>query len=472
MTKEILRICAAFAVICSVSRFSRAISDPTPDSPIRPAVNSPSGQTPSAAKVTPPLSDKAGAPDATIHESAIAAGTIITIQNWRQFEQFMPDGMVALFEGGHSWKMPSDIAMEVGPTVIHPLPEGYLAATEDYGHEVKLVELPDGGRTITGYRGGIPFPRPAEPHKGWKILANFWLRYMPHIVVNTPDNMGFNCTMDSFGNVNCVKGLWVARQLSYNTDPGVPVTIPGEEGKYYSTWYMVQEPEQLKYSTTLTIEYTDLTKGEDVYTFSPTTRQTQQLSSAARCAASRTDTTLDDGRFAFDGNIPSFDAQLIGERQILAQMDVGSAGANFPSDYAMALGWPKPTWGKWEVRDVDMLDIRKIPAKAAGYCYGKRIMYVDRQFYGALWEDLYDPKMQLWKVALLQPIVIKIPRIGLLNSTGAQFSHWWDLQNEHATFSGPNDGHGYNVLINDNAPQQYLDVEKYTTPGGLTEVLR
>jgi len=472
MTKVSSRICAAFVLICSISLFDRANASPTPAAPIPPAVNGSSGPSSNAAKDAPPPADQASPPDATAHDAAIPPGTVITTQNWRQFEQFMPDGMVALFEGSHSWKMPSDIAMEVGPTVIHPLPEGYLAATEKYSHDVKLVELPDGGRTITGYQGGIPFPQPGEPLKGWKILANFWLRYMPHIVVNTPDNMGFNCTTDSFANVNCVKGLWVARQLSYNTDPGVPPTIPGEEGIYYSTWYMVQEPEQLKYSTTLTIEYTDLTKDEDVYSFSPATRRAQRLSAAARCSASRTDTTRDDGRFAFDSNIPNFDAQLIGERKILAQMDVGSAGANFPSDYAMPLGWPKPNWGKWEVRDTEVLDIRKIPTKAAGYCYGKRIMYVDRQFYGALWEDLYDPKMQLWKVALLQPIVIKIPRIGLQNSTGAQFSHWWDIQNEHATFSGPNDGHGYNVLINDDAPQQYLDVQKYTTPGGLTEVLR
>ena len=143
----------------------------------------------------------------------------------------MPDGMVTLFEGRLPWKIPDDVAMPVGPTVIHPLPATYVAATAKLSSDTKLAELPDGGLTISGYQGGTPFPNPVEPHRGWKILANFWYRYIPHIVVNTPESRGFGCTLDSLGNTNCTKGLWVARQLSYNTDPGTPQTFPGASDK-------------------------------------------------------------------------------------------------------------------------------------------------------------------------------------------------------------------------------------------------
>ena len=51
-------------------------------------------------------------------------------------------------------------------------------------------------------------------------------------------------------------------------------------------------------------------------------------------------------------------------------------------------------------------------------------------------------------------------------------AHWWDLQSHHATFQGPRDGHGYNVLLNDDVPSSYLDVNRYTTPGGLGDVMR
>lgn len=403
---------------------------------------------------------------------SISVGTEITAQNWSEFRQFMPDGMIVLFEGGHYWKMPPDVNMEVGPTIIHPLPKNYLAATERYSAQTRIQSLPDGGLTIADYQGGIPFSSPAEPHKGWKILADFWFRYIPHLVVNTPNNLGFSCTLDSFQNVNCVKGLWVYRQISYNTDPGIPATIPGGEGKFYTTWFMIEEPEQMKYTATLTVGYADIAKPQEIYAFSPALRRAIPVSTAARCASSGSDTTPDDGRFGFDGNIPDFSAKLVGEKKILAQMDVGTAGANFPRDYDMPLGWSKPSWGKWEVRDVYVIDVRKIPSEASNYCYGKRVMYVDKQFYGALWEDLYDSKMRLWKVALLQPIVIHVPRIGPQNSSGAQYSHFWDLRNNHATFNGPNDGHGYDVLINEQAPEQYEDMERYTTPGGLSQVMR
>jgi Protein of unknown function (DUF1329) len=433
---------------------------------------------PSAAAIAPTLtgasasSTDTNAGLATAASSAIPLGTVITTANWRQYQQFMPDGMVTLFKGRSSWKMPDDLAMTVGPTVIHPLPAGYMTATEKYSSTTKLVELPEGGLTISGYQGGIPFPNPTEPHRGWKILADFWYRYIPHIVVNAPDNPGFNCTLDGFGNISCIKGLWVARQLSYNTDPGTPSSFPGAEGKYYTTWFMIEEPEEQRYSTTLTMESTDLSKPEDVFIFLPSMRRTQRLSAAGRCSSSGADTTPDDGRFGFDGTIPDFSSNLIGTRKILTEMDIKSAGAAFPDNYDMPLGWPKPSWGQWELRDSYILDLRKLPAKASGYCYGKRILYVDQQFFGPLWLDLYDPKMELWKVALLQPIVTNIPRIGQQNSTGAWYAHWWDLQNHHATFQGPKGGHGYNVLLNDDVPSSYLDVERYTTPGGLSAVMR
>ena len=80
----------------------------------------------------------------------IPPGTTITMQNWQQYKQYMPDGMVALFEGKYFWKMPADVRMEVGPTIIHPLPPNYLAATEKYSAQVRIIELPSGGLNLTG----------------------------------------------------------------------------------------------------------------------------------------------------------------------------------------------------------------------------------------------------------------------------------------------------------------------------------
>ncbi len=107
----------------------------------------------------------------------IPPGTKITMGNWQHYKEFMSDGLIELFQGTYFWKMPPDMEMDVGPTIIHPLPKGYLDATEKYASQVKIVQLPDGGLNMQGYVAGLPFPKPSGPHKGWEILANLWYRY-------------------------------------------------------------------------------------------------------------------------------------------------------------------------------------------------------------------------------------------------------------------------------------------------------
>ena len=69
--------------------------------------------------------------------------------------------------------------------------EDALTSSEEYSPTTKLVELPEGGLTISRYSERYPVPQSHGTHRGWKIHADFWYRYMPHIVVNTPNNPGF-----------------------------------------------------------------------------------------------------------------------------------------------------------------------------------------------------------------------------------------------------------------------------------------
>jgi hypothetical protein len=401
--------------------------------------------------------------------STIPAGTRITVENWQKYKQLMPNGMIALFQGGYYWKMPPDVEMEVGPTVIHPLPKTYLDATAKHASQVKLAELPDGRLSLNGYQGGTPFPNPSDPHKGWKILANFWYRYMPHLLVDT---YGTGCYVDSISGISCNADQIVYRQLSFNTDLGTPVNIPDAEGKFYSQWAMSVEPEQQKYHASLTISYSDLSKPENAYVFNPALRRHQAVSTSARCAPSTgSDATPDDSRFGFDSDLTQLQVEYLGAKKILALVDAELPQGNFPGGYDMPLGWPTPTWGKWQVRDVDVISVSKMPSLAAGYCYGKRVMYVDRAFSGAVWEDLYDSNMKPWKFVGLFLRTLNVPLVGPANVTGSQVEAFWDIQNKHATFfSDPAGGRPF--YVNDQSPREYNDVVKYTTPGGLDEIMR
>lgn len=304
-------------------------------------------------------------------------GTVITIHNWRRYKRFMPNGMAEMFEGREFWKMPDDVAIEVGPTLIDQLPQNYLAATEKPERAVGIEELPDGGLNLTGYGGGMPFPHPEEPHKGWKILADLWFRYFPHRFV---DSRGTMCMADASASAGCASYKLVINQLSYNTDPGV--THVGEGHKFITSWLMLLTPESQKYTTSLTINYSDLSEPEQRYVFIPALRRFLALSTAGRCSPVQgTDMTADDFRYGFDVNLTELRASYDGERKILTLLDPAFPRDEFPKDFDMPLGWPKPYGGRWQLRDVHVVDAVKIPSKAADYCYGKRVMYVDSRFY-------------------------------------------------------------------------------------------
>jgi Protein of unknown function (DUF1329) len=405
--------------------------------------------------------------------ATIPPGTEITMQNWRHYRQFMPPGMVALFEGKYFWKMPPDVEMDVGKTIIHPLPANYRAATERYGSQTRAAKLPDGGYKLENYVAGQPFPNPSGPYKGWEILANLWYRYLPHLYVATGDNQAVICIQDRFHSINCQTNRLVARQLKHNTDPGVPMTDPQAGPMDFTEWVMLISPENLKYTTELMIYYTDLARPQDVYVFKPDLRRSLRLSSSARCSPAFGDLTADDERYGFSGNIASFKAKFLGEKKILALTDYNNDPSSFPKNWDMPLGFPKPSWGKWGLRDVDVIEVRKIPSRAAGYCYGKRIMYVDKQFYAPLWEELYDSNMKLWKITALFPRAAKVDGIGVVNDSGSMTEAWWDIHNEHASypFFIP-DRHGRDVLTGSEIPKGYDNVAKYSTPGGLSMIMR
>jgi Protein of unknown function (DUF1329) len=433
--------------------------------------------TAAAAAPNPAGSGVSASATATVHADdparpaagGIPVGTVITMQNWRQYQDYMSAGMVALFSGTYFWKMPADVSMEVGPTIVNPTPKNYLAATEKYSGQVKIVELPDGGLTLTGYHGGLPFPNPQEPHKGWKILADVWYRYIPHFSYISHAS---GCTINSTGNINCSAGNVVYRQLSYNTDPGTTNTVD-REGRFYTQWFMILEPEQERYTASLTIAFNDLKRQQELYAFIPSLRRYQPVSAAARCGqTSGMDINEDDYRSGFNANLTQFKVDYLGSKKVLALMLSEMPPDKFPEGYDMPLGWPKPSWGKWQVRDVDVISAAKVPNQSAGYCYGKRVMYVDRPDSAPLWEELYDPHDKLWKIGGLFLHTVDVPNVGPVDSSGSLIYAFWDIQNKHGSIIADPTDSKYPFYVNEQVPKDFRDITRYSTPGGLNMIMR
>jgi Protein of unknown function (DUF1329) len=413
----------------------------------------------------------------TANQSTIPPGTKITMQNWQQYKQFMPLGMVDFFEGKYFWKMPSDVEFDVGPTVMHPLPKAFMAATEKYGGQARVVHLPDGRMSIENYTGGFPFPNPQDPDKGYKILTNVWFPPNPYLLVLSPDSGDASfCTVDHFNNQACSKSSVVYRQLAFNWDPRTPKVEPKANGAWFSQWLMLDKPEQSKYTAVLTLFWQDLTKDEDDYVFVPALRRSLRLSATARCSPLfGSDMIKDDQRGGYNGGITLFNADFLGTRKMLANTDLTMADGNFPAEYDMPLGWAKPSWGGWQVRQTNVLDIRRIPSMRQGYCYGSKVMYIDTQFYHQVWEDIYDGNLKLWKIVAIQLHPSEfVPGEGPSPLDGALVEQFWDIQNDHVShvFTANPDGKTDGLTFNTGAPKQFDDVNRFSTPGGLMTIMR
>jgi hypothetical protein len=272
--------------------------------------------------------------------------------------------------------------MPVGPTIIHILPVSYMNATAKYSSQVKITDLPDGALTLTVYSGGIPFPQPDEPYKGWKIPANLWYRYTPHLTVNAE---GLVCFIGSNNSVSCKAGMKFYRQLSYGTDTGVPNSFPQFE--------MVEEPE--RYTAVLANSHTDSTRPEEVYVFIPSLRHYQPLSPAARCNPDLgTDETPDDRCYGFDSNLTQLSVEFIGGKKILGLLDLTMPKGRFSESYDMPFNWPEPPWGKWQLRDAYQVAVSNLPSRSSGCCFARRVMGIDKATYAQVREDLFDIQMR------------------------------------------------------------------------------
>jgi hypothetical protein len=407
-------------------------------------------------------------------QSMVLVGTKITMQNWRQYRRFMPDGMIALFEGNLAFKMPNDVEIDVGPDIHIRPPSTFTEATEKYGGQVRVVHLPNGHNDIANYVAGEPFPDPHGPDKGYEILADLWYAYGPHLSVGMPGYGPWNLwLLDRFGNYSGAKWAFVYRQLAFNTDPGVPRTDPLAAGTAGSQWIMVEEPEQAKYTADLDLLPQNNQDPESNYVFVPALRRSLRVSVNSRCASLLgTDWTHDDQKPGFNGGLAIFNADFLRDMKVLTLVEMTAAEANFPANYDMPLGFPKPSWGPWSLRNVWVINVHRIPSEAAGYCYSKRTIYVDKETARELWDEEYDVTGKLWKVGLAGYHPQKVPGTDGETIYGRFFAETWDLQNEHVTLGYNTDNNGRYVMLNSEVPKEYDNVAKYSTPGGLMQIMQ
>jgi hypothetical protein len=111
-----------------------------------------------------------------------------------------------------------------------------------------------------------------------------------------------------------------------------------------------ETPEQARYTSSLALYYKDQEANPvpDTYIFVPSLRRSLRLSTTARCSPLfGSEWTNDDAKInGFNGGTSIFDADYLSDRKQIELVQLNNTSGEFPSNYFMPLGFPKPTWGQ------------------------------------------------------------------------------------------------------------------------------
>lgn len=412
---------------------------------------------------------------ASASDPGLPAGTKITPENWRNYQQYLPIGMRAMLSGKYHWKIDSPgYYIEVGPTIPEPLPDKFRADTEKHSGQTKLVPYLTGGYTVSGYVAGMPFPNPEGPDAGYKILYDYYFSYTPYQMFLPYGTI----LVDRYFNRADQNANVVQLRHCAVSDEGVPVNRPTcTTGSFLTSYFSVTAPEQSKYTTELVMFPFDPGGPAEIYVFLPSLRRSLRLSASARCSpVLGTDWTNDDVRAGLSVIPVQFQVDYYGKKKILTlqhgNYHVRSQIENY-TPLGPGFAFPKPSLGKWEVRDMYVVDFHPVPSMEASYCYKHRIVYMDADFMEADYVDLYDKSGKLWKVEYNYRTPVPVPPVGIGRDTmvlpsADLLATVYDIQNNHMCFAWPT----ALPKVNSAVPTAFSDPVVFGTPGGLSQVLR
>ena len=306
----------------------------------------------------------------------------------------------ALLTPATRWMVNQGMTIKVAPTEKVDWPQAYKDATERYAGQVEIA--PD-GRAISNYVAGAPFPviDPTDPLAPYKLMWNNKLP--PHII----DNMGGYVTAHTIDREGAVGETYELRWRLLKWAGRLYTTpkplIPNNPAVLMSLLSgPLTLPQRLKGAFCLKLYHLGANVADEHYVYDPYQRKVRRIGVADRGADALGTDTDADSFLGFSGKIAHWTFKILAERDILAVVHSGKYGD--PSQ------WCAPRDGRhgvlaalpcvtWEKRHVWV--VQGTPTHYPGrYPYSKRILYVDKQFFGIGLQELYDEKGALWKASL------------------------------------------------------------------------
>jgi len=268
-------------------------------------------------------------------------------------------------------------------------PREYLLATNRYSDRVKLG--PNG--ELLNYLAGLPFPKldSSDPRAGLKLAWNFARRWAGDDFKDgggTATGKAVSVSIEKDGSER--KSEVIRHEIKTRgrvTVEPIPV-IPGYE---HIDWMIIRAdeyPRDTSGTTTLETRYVAPDRDDDLYVYVPSIRRVRRVPPVQRCATlAPTEFTFDDVN-SFNGKITNFNYKLLGEFRMLGNLSQRDV------PFERRTGDYLPVREGWEIIDTYGLEITP---KDPDYCYPKKILYIDRLTYQAVWVMVRDAKNRLWK---------------------------------------------------------------------------
>jgi hypothetical protein len=357
-------------------------------------------------------------------------------------------------------------------------PKAYKEATEKYAAQVIIAE---DGRDIANYIAGSPFPAidVNDPLAGFKVMWNH--EQSPAVIDNAGTTFVSEVVNSKGSSDRTYEMAW--KRLMWNgrlyTDPK-PVIAHNPPTRHSNLFGPIFMPQDLKGLVLLFFHYIPRDTPDDTYVYTPEMRKVRRISFANRSDALGGSDFDVDSMFGFNGSIAHWSFRIVAEQEILAVVHGGK--------YGDPTQWCAPRDGRhgilsalpcvaWEKRKVFVVEGTPT-AYPRDYAYAKRMLYMDREFFGPIVHDLYDQKGELWKGMLPCLFYTKKPYEGYPKNpiSGAtynyadeqQFVPSWtlvDIQNVQATIGEappsnkkPTDWRNewyFNEAVSDNDPDAY-----------------
>ncbi len=336
--------------------------------------------------------------DATGLGPAFQEGDIIGFEDISKLRPYLPKK----FWDNRDFFFYEGMQLEIGPTNFDYSPsEQMIAATEKYRGQARIG--PD--NSLENYTAGRPFPHDEldcqnSPQAGVKIMwdfvsgggdgrASFFYSYW---------DRGERLPLYYEGSAQSVK-------LSHRIEPSYLEKNNGDlfrgEKRKGAFGAEVEAPFDARGIQLLSYRYKSSdrprkdARNDDTWVYVPTLRRVRRISSAQRTdAIAGTDFTFDDLR-SFNGIVPQYEWECIGEMQMIGPMNTKAKGYPYEKDHNFGPFGLSYADDRWELRDVWL--VRMTP-KNADHPYHHKDIYIDKQTLAPLYSFAYDRKEELWKI--------------------------------------------------------------------------